>query len=156
MMKHLQKPYWKPNRKSDLIWFSYGYQNRVFVDFLIGYRKALPIVLIVECRVVISIWRCSPISSKGVSLFMLFALWSSPLNHIPIKYREPIKRTSHLKPIYLSCSWTRWVEEIIGWGSKPYKNHWPFLGIHRIDLELMKKKWKITTYNRVDLKTLEI
>ena len=30
----------------------------------------------------------------------MFALWSSP-NCIPIKYRGPIKKTSHLRPIYL-------------------------------------------------------
>ena len=32
---------------------------------------------------------------------MIFALWFS-LNHILIKYRGPIKKTSHLRPIYLS------------------------------------------------------
>ena len=30
----------------------------------------------------------------------MFAFWSSP-NHIPIKYWGPIKKTSHLGPIYL-------------------------------------------------------
>ena len=31
----------------------------------------------------------------------MFALWSS-LNHIPIKYRDLIKETSHLRSIYLT------------------------------------------------------
>ena len=30
---------------------------------------------------------------------MMFALWSSP-NHIPIKPKGPIKKTSQLRPIY--------------------------------------------------------
>jgi hypothetical protein len=30
---------------------------------------------------------------------MKFALWSSP-NHIPIKPKGPIKKTSHLRPTY--------------------------------------------------------
>ena len=33
----------------------------------------------------------------------MFALCKSSLNHIPIKSRGPIKKTSHLRPIYLIC-----------------------------------------------------
>ena len=32
----------------------------------------------------------------------MFAFWSSEPNPIPIKYRGLIKKTSHLKPIYLN------------------------------------------------------
>ena len=32
---------------------------------------------------------------------MMFVLWSS-LNHIPIQYRGPIKKTSHFIPIYFN------------------------------------------------------
>jgi hypothetical protein len=65
-MKHLQKPDWK----SDLPKFSYGYHKCVFVDFLAG-DMGLPIVFTFECRDVINIWRCSPISPKHVSLWGL-------------------------------------------------------------------------------------
>ena len=34
---------------------------------------------------------------------MMFAL-SSSVNHTPIKYRGPVKKTSHIRPIYLSQS----------------------------------------------------
>ena len=51
-----------------------------------------------ECRVVINIWRRSPISLKMCPYDV--SLWSSS-NHIPIKSRGPIKKTSHLRPTYL-------------------------------------------------------
>jgi hypothetical protein len=38
---------------------------------------------------------------------MMYALWSS-LNHIPIKYTGPIKKTSHLRPIYVRVSFICW------------------------------------------------
>ena len=66
-MKHMQNPYWK----SDLIWFSYDYRKHVFVDFRNEYIKVLPIMFNIECRVVISIRRCIPISFKYVSLWCL-------------------------------------------------------------------------------------
>jgi hypothetical protein len=34
----------------------------------------------------------------------MFALWYS-LNYIPIKYRGSVKKTSHLRPVYLSFTW---------------------------------------------------
>ena len=69
----------------------------MFVDFLVGYIDPSPNCIHCKCRVVINIWK-SPISFKHV-VFVMFALWSSP-NHIPIKSRSPIKKTSHLRPIY--------------------------------------------------------
>ena len=50
-------------------------------------------------RVVINIQRCSPILSEHVP-WRFLPLSSSP-NHIPIKYRGPLKKMSHFKPIYL-------------------------------------------------------
>ena len=42
-MKHEQKSDWK----LDLSWFIYGYQNYMFVDFLISILFVLPIVFII-------------------------------------------------------------------------------------------------------------
>ena len=64
MMKHLEKPGWKSN----VPWFSYGYRKCMFVNFLTEYIDP-PIVSIIECRIVINIWRRSPISFKYMSLW---------------------------------------------------------------------------------------
>ena len=70
----------------------------------------LPMMFIIECRVVIMIWRCSPMSFKHV-FFMMFALRSPP-NHIPLKYRGLIKKTSHLRPIYLKWWWWSYIHSL--------------------------------------------
>ena len=57
----------------------------------------------VECimyRVAITIWRCSPISFKHLSLWCV-VLWSS-LHHIPMEYTGMIKTMSHLRSICLT------------------------------------------------------
>ena len=56
-------------------------------------------MFIVECRAIINVWKCIPIFIKHV--FIMFALWSTP-NPITIKYKGPIKKTSHWRPIYLT------------------------------------------------------
>jgi hypothetical protein len=97
-MKHLQKPDWNWD-PLPLPEFSYhGYWNCMFAEFLTRYTCP-PIVFTIKCRVVTNIWRYNPISSKHVSL--MFALWSSP-HHIPIRSRGLIKKSTHLRPIYLN------------------------------------------------------
>jgi hypothetical protein len=49
--------------------------------------------------VVVDIWRRNQISFTHVC-FVMFACWSS-LHHVSIRYRGPIKTTSHSRPIYL-------------------------------------------------------
>jgi hypothetical protein len=58
-------------------------------------------VFVVECGVLIHIWRRSPISFKHVSS-RCFIFWSSK-NQIAIKHRSPIKKMGHLRHIYLTC-----------------------------------------------------
>ena len=55
MIKHLHKPDWK----SGLLWFRYGYWKCMLVDFSTMYIGPFDCVRY-ECRVIISIWRCSP------------------------------------------------------------------------------------------------
>ena len=55
--------YQKSDWESSFSSFSYGYWKCMVVDF--------PIVFTIECRVVINIWRCSPISFKHKSLWCL-------------------------------------------------------------------------------------
>jgi len=40
-------------------------------------------------------------------MLVVYSLWSPP-NHAPIKSRGPIKKTSHLKPIYLKWNMDIW------------------------------------------------
>lgn len=70
-------------------------QNAHVVDYL-NWIHVLPIMFIVECRAIIDISKHSPISFKHVS-FMMFPRRSSPI-HIPIKYRNLIKKMDHLRP----------------------------------------------------------
>ena len=58
--------------KSNFPWFSYGYRKCMFVVLKLE-TKVLPIVFTVECRVVINIWRHSPIFLKHVSLWCLLS-----------------------------------------------------------------------------------
>lgn len=65
-------------------------------------------MFVVECGVLIQIWRGNPISFGHVSSWC-FVFWSSK-NHVLVTYRGPIKKIGHLRPIYLTCmSWICWL-----------------------------------------------
>ena len=94
-MKHLQKLDWK----SDFLLFGYGYRERMFVDYAIGYIGPPNCV---HYWVKSSHYHLKMYSNFfWARVFMMFALWSSS-NHAPIKYRGLIKKMSHLRPIYLT------------------------------------------------------
>ena len=93
ILQHLQKP----DRKSDVSWYISDYRMCMFVDFLIGY---LGLSNCVHYWMQSSYEQCNPISFS-ICIFMMFALWSL-MNHIPNKYRGAIRKTSHLRTIYLT------------------------------------------------------
>ena len=104
---------WKPN----LNWFRHGCQKRMFVEFCNWIRR--------------SSQSCSPLSGESLLIFeelvqhllnmclLLCLLYESSVNHIPIKYRGLIKKTSQLRPIYLNpySLWYSWSLYIMaeGW-----------------------------------------
>ena len=83
----------KTDWKVDLAWSSYGYRKCMFVDSLTGYLYiyVLSTMFIIECGVVISVWRCNPISFKHMSLRCLLF--------------DPQWTTYHFRPIFLNMFW---------------------------------------------------
>ena len=97
MMRFIQKQMdWKPN----LPLFTYDYRKCMFADLLIVYI-VLPTMFTIECIVVVVTWRRSNLIQACV--FYKLCSRSSP-NHIPIKHKGPIKKTSHLRSLSLSLS----------------------------------------------------
>ena len=97
-MKHIQKTDWK----SDVPWFSYGYRKCMFVDFLLD--------MIHRSSQSCSLLRSSPIFFRHVC-FMIFVMWFS-LNYIPIKYRGPINKNNHVRPVDFTSSKLCWNQVI--------------------------------------------
>ena len=74
----------------------------------------------------------------------MFALRSSP-NHIPIKYRRPIQKTSHWRPIHLTSKTTVecWSKVRLCIGNKTYTKKLGFLsGV------LLNERGELTTSYR--------
>lgn len=83
MMKNLQEL----DSKSDLRWFGDGYRMCMFADFWTGYTHVLPLAFSVECRVVVNIWRCHPISFEHV-FFMMLAHWTTYQSNTRVRWRK--------------------------------------------------------------------
>ena len=107
--KHLQKPDWKV----DLPWFSYGYQTCVFVGFFMNWihmSSLLCLLLSVEW-----LFMCEDVvrSLSNMFFFIWCLLFDPRIATYLIEYRGPIKKTSHLRPIYIKCMFI---------GSSPHNN----------------------------------
>ena len=89
-------------QESDIPWFSYGYQKCVLVDYSFTEYIGPP-----KCGHYLvwnSYWNLKPLSNLfQTCVFMVFVLWSS-LNHTPIKYRCPIKKSYQITPGYVEAT----------------------------------------------------
>ena len=101
--------------KSNFPWFSYGYRKCMFVVLKLE-TKVLPIVFTVECRVVINIWRHSPIFLKHVSLWCLLSDPHRTIHKLVIGVW--LSKKNHLRPIYL-IPWFVWRE----WNDMVFNNN---------------------------------
>ena len=77
-----------------------GYRKCLFIDILNGCIGPLPIVITIESRVVIDIWRHSSISLLNRLLYDVWSLvHTTPQNHSNLGTR--LRKSSHLGPTHL-------------------------------------------------------